>query len=84
MTSSYGGGMVCESSYCGSQISASRSGRYRGLAQGYQVVFVSPASASGNVSSVCARRACKYNFADGTYTHIPSGIVYDPLTGKPK
>ena len=84
MTSSYSGAAVCESSYCGSQNAASRKGKYQWLAQGYKVVFVSPASASGNVSSVCSGRACKYNFADGTYTHIPSGTVYDPLTGKPK
>ena len=84
MTASYPGASVCESSYCGSQNAASRTGKYQFLPQGYKVVFVSPASASGNVSSVCAQRACKYNFTDGTYTHIPSGTVYDPLTGKPK
>tara|TARA_Y100000741_G_scaffold259479_1_gene200328 strand:- start:250 stop:1122 length:873 start_codon:yes stop_codon:yes gene_type:complete len=84
MTSGYGGGMVCESSYCGSQNAKNKQGRYRWLKSGYKVVFVSPASASGNVSSVCARRGCKYNFSNNTYTHISTGTVYDPLTGKPK
>ena len=83
MTASYSGASVCESSYCGSQNAANRTGKYAHLPQGYKVVFVAPASPSGNVSSVCANRACSYNFANGTYTHIPSGRIYDPLTGKP-
>ena len=83
MTASYSGASVCESSYCGSQNATNRTGKYAHLPQGYKVVFVAPASPSGNVSSVCANRACSYNFANGTYTHIPSGRIYDPLTGKP-
>ena len=83
MTASYSGASVCESSYCGSQNAANRTGKYAHLPQGYKVVFVAPASPSGNVSSVCANRAWSYNFANGTYTHIPSGRIYDPLTGKP-
>ena len=60
----------------GSQNDANRTGKYAHLPQGYKVVFVAPASPSGNVSSVCANRACSYNFANGTYTHIPSGRIY--------
>ena len=82
MTSGYSGGMVCDSSYCGSQNAKDKKGRYMWLKPGYKLVLVSPASASGNVSSACAQRACKYNFSDNTYT--ARGVVYDATTGKPK
>ena len=84
MTAGQAGASVCESGYCGSQNAASKKGKYRWLPNGYKVVFVSPASSTGNVSSVCSQRSCKYNFSNNTYTHISSGRVYDPLTGKPK
>ena len=42
----------------------------------YRFVMVEGASASGNIASSCSGGNCKYNFADGTYTVLNSGVTY--------
>ena len=34
------------------------------------------ASASGNIASSCSGGNCKYNFSNGTYTVLNSGVTY--------
>lgn len=42
----------------------------------YRFVMVEGASASGNIASSCNGGNCKYNFSDGTYTVLNSGLKY--------
>mgnify|MGYP001174838150 FL=1 len=42
----------------------------------YRFVMVEGASASGNIASSCNGGNCKYNFSDGTYTVLNSGVKY--------
>ena len=42
----------------------------------YRFVMTEAASASGNIASSCAKRNCKYNFSNNTYTVLSSGITY--------
>ena len=42
----------------------------------YRFVMVEGASASGNIASSCSGGNCKYNFSDGTYTVLNSGLKY--------
>ena len=39
-------------------------------------VMAEGASASGNIASSCNGGNCKYNFSDGTYTVLNSGVTY--------
>jgi len=39
-------------------------------------VMTEGASASGNIASSCNGGNCKYNFSDGTYTVLNSGVTY--------
>ena len=42
----------------------------------YRFVMVEGASATGNIASSCNGGNCKYNFSDGTYTVLNSGVKY--------
>jgi len=42
----------------------------------YRWVMAEGASASGNIASSCNGGNCKYNFSNGTYTVLNSGVTY--------